>query len=492
MRKATTPSFILTLKLNTSKQDGDILEHRFACANRIYNVLVRHARKQVQKLRQDKNYWELMGLVGEVGESAYKREISKQLSEIRLSYGLSEYKFHSFVAEQQHKYKKDIDANTAQKIATTAWQACEKALFGGGKEIHFRRLDDLRSMEGKSNASGIRFKGGRLFWNGLVIQPQIRKGDSYAREALKNRVKYCRIQRKPVGSGWHYYLQLILEGTPPQKHIFPDGRVGIDIGTSTVAAASEGDCILEELGADVEQHTREIDRIQRAMDRSRRATNPANFNKDGTAKKGHRKWVRSKGYQKLRQRKRVLERKISDTLKQSHEAQADHILSMGTEIYVEDMNFSALAKKAKETQKNGKGRFKRRGRFGKTIRRHAPAKLIGVIERKLSYRDGCLHRVDTWSFKASQYNHEDDLYEKKPLEKRTTCIGDRVIQRDLYSAFLLMNSRNDLKSTDRARCIETFPGFLEAYNRWYEKTVDTGKKLPSSAGIRQLVTTKAA
>ncbi|MCQ2911309.1 MAG: hypothetical protein MJ244_03885, partial [Clostridia bacterium] len=38
------------------------------------------------------------------------------------------------------------------------------------------------------------------------------------------------------------------------------------------------------------------------------------------------------------------------------------------------------------------------------------------------------------------------------------------IQRDLYSAFLLMNSRLDLKETNREKCLETFENFVINHN----------------------------
>lgn len=230
MKKSKTPSFILTLKLNTAEQDEKVLFKRFYIALFMKNRLIRHARKALASMRQNKEYRTLMSeyhaLCGKTDKvSKHRRsDIGKSLSDMRADCGLSEYQFHAWIVEQQHRYKKSIDSNTAQKIATSVWSSVESVLFRKGKTIHFQKFDNLMSLEGKNNASGIRFKDGRLCWNGLTIQPQVRKGDVYAREALTHRVKYCRIVRKPMGITYHWYLQLILEGKPPVKHKVIDGR----------------------------------------------------------------------------------------------------------------------------------------------------------------------------------------------------------------------------------------------------------------------------
>ncbi|EGW41639.1 hypothetical protein [Desulfosporosinus sp. OT] len=71
-----------------------------------------------------------------------------------------------------------------------------------------------------------------------------------------------------------------------------------------------------------------------------------------------------------------------------------------------------------------------------------------------------LHRINTVEVKASQYNHVDDTYVKKELSERWAIIdGDIVIQRDLYSSFLIMNVNPDLSSINRVQCLETFEKF---------------------------------
>lgn len=490
--RSKTPSFALTLKLNTSERDDRILHERFFKGFLMHNRLVEHARKRLSGLRQDKRYRALMeeyhSVSGDSAEAKKERaRIGKLLSGIRMEYGLSEYQFHAWIVTQQHRYVKYIDSNTAQKIATSVWQGVEDVLFRKGRSIHFQRFDDFFSLEGKDNTCGMRFRDGRLCWLDLKIQPQIRKGDTYAREALTHRVKYCRIVRKPMGTKYHYYLQLVLEGIPPKKHSFlPDGRVGIDPGVSTEAVVSERGCLLAELAPERKDISKEIRRIQRRMDRSRRATNPGNYNPDGTVKKrqARKKWQYSKNYKQDRMRLKTLRRRNADTAKQSEECLANEVLChYGSDIHTEKMYYSGLAARTRaDTINPATGKHRSRKRFGTSIAGHAPSRFLAILDRKLHYIGKKVELVDTWSFKASQYDHVTGTYIKVPLSVRWKNIAGHTIQRDLYSAFLLMNAAS--KTTpDRSLCFRTFSTFLINHDRCISSLKNSGIHKPSTFGI---------
>lgn len=487
MKRASTPSFVLTLKLNTSASDDADLDYRFLCGVRMYNVLVRHCRKQLSKLEEDKTYRRLLVKRMNAGLSkTEKNAINKKLSDIRMEYGLSMYQLEGYIKLQQHRYHKHIDSMTAQKIADSVWLAVEKYLFGNGRTVHFCRQDDFLSFEGKNNASGIRFKGGRLHWNGLVIQPRHDRSDRYAMEALKHRVKFCRICRKAVGTRYHYYLQLVLEGTPPVKHSYCKGDVGIDIGTSTCAVVSSEKCTLTVLGDGVKRHDQEIARLNRRLDRSRRAVNPGNYKKDGTIKHGRKKWIYSNVYRKTAMKKKSLERRQAESLKQSQERFANEVIAQGTCIYAENMSFSGLQRRAKEPTKNKNGRYNRRSRFGKSLKNHAPARFLNVLDRKLKYIGTELHLVNTKTFRASQYNHVTDDYVKKKLSCRGQTIDGKWIQRDIYSAFLLMNSNTALDHPDRDKCMKTYEAFVKNHDLCISSLLSDNRKYPSSFGLKRV------
>ena len=145
------------------------------------------------------------------------------------------------------------------------------------------------------------------------------------------------------------------------------------------------------------------------------------------------------------------------------------------------MNFSGFAKKSTKTEKNNEGRFKRKKRFGKSIANRAPAMLLAIINRKLSYYGKCLIKIDTWSAKASQFNHFDGTYKEKTLSQRWNNFNGVRIQRDMYSAFLIMNTVNDLKSFDIDKCNERFENFHRLHNLEVERLA--GRKNLSSIAI---------
>ena len=124
-------------------------------------------------------------------------------------------------------------------------------------------------------------------------------------------------------------------------------------------------------------------RINRALDRSRRFTNPDFFNEDGTYKKRkpheQRKWIRSKRYIRLANQRRELYRKQAAVRKLQHRELIKFILSLGNEVYIEDMNFKALQKKSKETKKFKTGKNLSKKRFGKSLANKTPAMLVSML-----------------------------------------------------------------------------------------------------------------
>jgi len=473
-------NFVLTLPLNTEKFQEDILSKRFEIGRKMYNACLNELNKRYGTMRQSKEYRKVCKI--EKG-----KERNKQFQELNKKYGLTEYSLHIYVKPMQHKYKKSIDAFTAQKVATRCFSAFQGLMFHTAKKVSFKYYNDLNSLEGKSNGTGIRFNDDILSWTGLKIPVIIDKNDIYAHMALRNKIKYCRIKREIVKGKYHYYVQLILDGIPPQKinantgeikHYINDGVVGLDIGTQTLGVCSRTEVKLLELAPEIQNLEKQKRVLQRKIDRSRRSTNPNKYNQNGTIIKGNRdKWVKSKHYIEDQMELKELQRKQRELRKQSHNQLANYVLTLGNDIKVETMSYSGLQARAKKTTVNKKtGRINKKKRFGKSLANKAPSMFLTILDNKLKWVDLGLKRIDTWKVKASQYNHVEDVCVKKDLSERWNDFGDFKIQRDCYSAFLIMNVNSNLNTINRDLCFEKFNEFKILHDVEIERL--TGLDLP--------------
>lgn len=115
-------------------------------------------------------------------------------------------------------------------------------------------------------------------------------------------------------------------------------------------------------------------------------------------------------------------------------------------------------------KKNDKGKFKRKKRFGKSLANKAPSMLLTIIDRKLRYYGEKLIEINTYKAKASQFNHFDGTYNKKSLSQRWNDFDGIKIQRDIYSAFLIMNINNDLESFNIDKCNNRFDNFKKLHD----------------------------
>ena len=484
-------NFIVQFPLKTERYQEDILNKRFEIGRNIYNSLVNVTQKRYQEMRKTKKYRQLLSSL--TGNKKADKETWKQINAIRKQYGMSEYSFHEDVKNMQKHFKENIDAFTAQKIASEVWKSYEKLFYGNGKKVSYKKYGSFHSLEGKSNKTGIRLKENRMLWNGLEIPVVIDDENDYEYQALQYNICYCRIVRKYIRTKYKFYVQIVFKGNPPiktdlktgkQKHPIGQGDVGLDIGTSTIAVSSQSDVKILELADRVQNIEHQKQKLLRKMDRSRRAANPKNYHADGTIKQqGSKKviWKKTNHYIKYQQELKELYRKQADIRKYQHECLANEIIALGNKIYVEKMNFAGLAKRAKKTEKNEKGRYKRKKRFGKSLGKKAPSMLLSIIDRKLKYFGEELIEINTFEAKASQFNHFDETYTKKSLSQRWNYVNGRKLQRDMYSAFLIMNTAKDLKSFDMEKCKKRFDNFYRLHNLEVERL--KGQKNVSSIAI---------
>lgn len=435
-----------------------------------------------------------------------KKLISNQLEDIRIDFNI----FKSYYTKKAEFLYKNIFTNLnsvlALKVVDRCWLQFEKLMFKSKtKKIKFKKYGFLPSLEGKQAERCIVLKQNV---NGLYINTlgesfelKIKNNDIYTKNLLElikvyindsenieninidrvingqkpldtYRIIFNRIVIKRIRGKFRFYVQILYEGRPWKldkngnlKNKQGTGRIGIDYGTSTIAVVSESKVIYKNLAEEannLKHLERQLKILQRKMDRSRRSTNPDCFNSDGTYKKGTKIKVKSRNYKKLLKQFREINRKLSCIKKYEIGRDANIIRSLGDQIYGEHMNFQGLAKRSKNTIVNrNTGKINKKKRFGKSISNRCPGLMVSTLKNK--FGNG-YHEVNTWEFKASQYNHIANTCIKKKLSQRIQKLdynGETItIQRDLYSAFLLMNSNNTLDKPDLNLCNITFENFI--------------------------------
>jgi hypothetical protein len=327
-----------------------------------------------------------------------------------------------------------LGSHDTQTTSLRAFRAVQQYALGKRGRPRFKGRNRLHSIEGKEDAV-IRFRtepAPAVHWNGLVsrlcLDPKDKPG--WQRHALACRTKYVRVLHREIKGRTRWFTLLVQEGAAPQVRETADGVVGLDLGPSTIAAVLAFDAILERLCPTVEQPWRDLRRINRAMDRSRRATNPGNFDEHGRAKHGRKQWRRSRRYRVLARQRRERERRLAAERKRSHGELANRILGQGKTIQMEDLSYRSF-------QRN----------FGRSVKVRAPGLFVSILRRKAASAGAEIVDLPTTTTRLSQFDHSTREYVKKLLDQRIHVFGSGTIepvQRDLYSAFLARCCEKDL------------------------------------------------
>ena len=267
---------------------------RLNAARQVYNACLGESLKRLALLRQSRLYQAAKAMHRSKARSLAFRDANAAV-------GFREYDLHAYAKQFNHSWLgAHLDINMIQKLATRAFKAVQQYAFGRRGRPRFKGYNQMDSVEGKSNASGIRWREDRIAWLGLKLRAIIDEDDPVIRHGLESRVKFVRIIRRKVGGRNRFYAQLVCEGDPYQKprNQLGQGIVGLDLGPSTVAVVNESDALLVQFCAELESCQAEIRRLQRKLDRQRRANNPENYAPDGTIRRGPKRWRKSKRQQR--------------------------------------------------------------------------------------------------------------------------------------------------------------------------------------------------
>ncbi|WP_113805377.1 hypothetical protein [Bacillus taeanensis] len=498
--------------------------------------------KQMIRTKEYKRTLKSYRLISDKIEKEKDSKIIKQLKKTKKELNENFEKLrnlHRVTFDFARKYGENIrettftlpDAVTVLSVCEMAWHSMENILFGDSKKPNFYKQTDLITFQGKQADRCIILKHNEkeesfhISFNNMKFPLIVKKDDLFIQETLSHIVYYIkngeemdkqnvernqtglpllstyrirnnRIVRKKIRGKIRYFVQIVLEGFPVVKrrkegsfrHHYGMGRVAGDIGTQSLAVVTKDQVILKNLAERSENtfsYERKIYLLQRYLDRSRRTMNPHYFDEKGRIKKGKKEWKISKRYLKTQEKLRELHRKAAESRKYAHNEEVNRLRSMGDELIIEQMNIKSLQKKAKEVTVNEKtGKFNRRKRFGKSIGKRSPGYFIQQAKYRFEITGGTVKEVNTWTFKASQYDHVLNNTSKKQLSKRWHLLPNGIrIQRDLYSAFLIYCTENELQKPNKQNCDTFFNHFLMMHNQCIEE-IKQNRKLVMNSGIK--------
>lgn len=452
--------------------------------------------KNYKQLMRTKRYRKLLHLYGATTDLKKRKDYAKQLNHMQKSYHITWDFCRTAMIPIGKNY--GIGAIFALTKAEDIWRGMEKCLYGNGKTLHFSKYGDLPCIRAKQRDRGIpisvkedelQFKLGKSSF-GVQVKDRFQQDEIHAilyyladpegidQKAIHTfleegicidtyRPCYATLVPKRIRGKYRVYVHITIEGKAvpkynkfgePRKN-YGKGKIGIDIGTQTIAYTSDTEVDLKNLaerGKSILKAERQERLLYRAMERSRRATNPQNYHPDGTIKRGRKIWKYSNHYKKLKFKHTELCRINAINRQLAIREDVNHLRSLGDIVVTEPRNASKLMRRAKETTVNSKGKYKKKKRFGKSIKNRCPGSFQATIEKKFKNTGGVYIEVPN-HYRASQYDHTADEYRKKKLSDRLYKLKDGIeVQRDWYSSYLLYCYDDRTREIDKEKCNKEF------------------------------------
>lgn len=430
--------YILTLPLKTEVYQEHILEKRFRLGEHLYNNFLNFEKKKFHEMTKRKDYRDAQNLIKELtiqinSLDEFKeskqliQELRKQRKEqydiiynIKKMFDWSEFGFINDMKKYRKYYKANLNSTICDNLSGRCFKAFEKMESELIKDqyrndedkvnpcVHYKRKDSLRCLTAKKNSTGIRFsldegnRIGTVKWQGLVFSIDLSKCTLYEWQALQSEICYCAVKREKIKGKWKYYIQITLKGHVPDKfdkqtgelkRQLGKGNVGLYFTSTSLTVSTENG--VKTYPLEIKNNEDEKTELLQKMDASRRATNPDNYNEDGTSKEKSeiKGWHFSKAYKKYRAELYEIYRKECEEKKLLQEILANEVIASGDVFNCNKMDFKFL-------QRN----------LGKKIQSASPAMLKTTIERKLSYHDVSINEIS--------YSKLNPVLEEKNVSKK--------------------------------------------------------------------------
>jgi hypothetical protein len=443
----------------SSGQEKELLS-RLQAARQLYNCCLGEALIRLRQVRNSEPYKQAKKTKGKETRIALYQQADTENR-------FTDYDMKTFatLTANRSKWMSDkLGAHEKQTIGTRAFKAVKKIQLGQAKKVRYKVPSRYRSIEGQSNATGIKWriveqkrpnKIGKtkdirnkikcvkslVVWNGLELEPVIDLSNPVINHGLSSSVKYCRILWRNLNGKRRWYVQLIQSGFPFQKesNYLGEGVVGLDLNISNVAFVANNKAGLLPFADKVPTYEKEIKALQRKMQRSQRMANPENYQPDfeakvgnkivkkkGKTKEGKREWVKTRNYRRIQAKKAELERRKSSYAKSQNRSLVNEIRRHGNIIKTENVLVKGWQK-----------------RYGKAISAKSPGFFQSELKRKVEKTGGKFIKFSTKKTALSQ-THLDGTAIKKKLSQRVhEDVTGFKMHRDLFSAFLARHVNDD-------------------------------------------------
>ena len=237
---------VLRLPLRPTESDKHILEKRFCCIWHVHNVVVKYAKKQLNKLFAEKEYTMARIAYYQVKEElcklfdnddnklsnehktlmAKKNELIKVMQAYTNRYHLTKNDLEKYAVVQSHKFSHLLSSTQVQKEADRVYSGVDKVLYSNGKDIKFKLLKNTTTICGKTPKNGVRYYDAdhtsyypkkvkpvfseEIEYLGLHIKVKVNTKDLYIVESLRGDISFCELKRIMFKDGWHYYVNLYI------------------------------------------------------------------------------------------------------------------------------------------------------------------------------------------------------------------------------------------------------------------------------------------
>lgn len=480
----------------------------------IYNRLVSYINKAISDNEEAlRKYW------------AKEIKIYELLDSITISYnyngkekyfGLKEY---AFIAAVNHMLKESDGSGKFNEIVSTAnvrnisreLAKAVKTLLEDCKENEIPKLkykEECNSITFQKNSgttnkfSGITLdkEHGKLTLSknegGGEAHFTINQKHDYELMAIGDEVHQITITRKNIRGKEKWYVYFTLGGLPYMKNRnIGSGTVSIDIGPSAIYVLkrdengefSKHEYDLSDISTitgnengkeAILSYYKKERRLNRAMDRSRRATNPDKYNEDGTFNRKNKNlpWHRSKAYVGLKDKLNNTSRKKTAHKEIVENLVINEIVGLGDTFKIEYSPgmIKSWCARDKETKTNKNGKFLSKKNFGRTVMNSAPYRFVTKLERKVKQLGGHIYEIPT-HFGSTGFDHTavgtDKEYVKHKLSERTVTLSNgNKHSRDFHSCFNIMFAKEPVgkKRAENKRdnynvkeMVENYPNFCK-------------------------------